>query len=315
LPKPIVILCNLGGPTSLDEVEPFLLDLLGDPNVIRLPFFLKPFQQTLAKFIVKRRLPHSQKLYREIGGRSPLVALTKLQAAQLEQKTGLKTFILMACGKPGTNQLKEQLASYGQLFEQAIILPLFPQYSTTTSKSSLEQATAFFSKNYPAVQLKTIISFPKHSKFVAAWVERIQNKLRRIQGPVKLIFSAHGIPQSYVDSGDPYPQELKAGVSAIMQNFPKHEHILCFQSKFGRAKWLEPSTERVLHNLPTGSQALIVPISFVSDHVETIHEIGIEFAELAKERGIKLYRTPGLNSSGLFIECLSELVQDKLTVK
>jgi ferrochelatase len=308
----IIVLCNLGGPRSLDEVKQFLLDLLGDPNVIRLPFLLKPFQKLLAKLIVKRRLPYSKKLYEQIGGKSPLVVLTQKQAELLEKMTGLKTFILMACGKPGTDELHTELKQLSSPIEQAIILPLFPQYSTTTSKSSLEQASKFFQTYYPQTKLKLINSFPTQPKFIAAWVERIERKLKRINGEVKLLFSAHGVPKSYIDSGDPYLKELEQCVSEIMKFFPERKHQLCFQSKFGKGKWIEPSSEQAIEALPAGSNILMIPISFVSDHVETMQEIGIAFKEFAQSKGIKLYRTPGLNSSGLFIESLAELVAESL---
>ncbi len=305
----IVVLCNLGGPSSLDEVEGFLLDLLGDPNVIRLPFFLKPFQPMLSKFIVSRRLPKSQQLYKEIGGKSPLVAIARVQAQSVERATGLKTFILMSCGKPGMEELAEELKAVEERIDEAVILPLFPQYSTTTTKTSFEKAEKIFKENFPDTKLKIVRSFPIHPKFVAAWTERIANRLKRIEGPVQIVFSAHGIPQSYVDSGDTYSDELKDCVAAIMKCFPGQDYILTFQSKFGPGKWLTPATDKYLEALPAGKQILIVPISFVSDHVETLHEIGIEFAHLAKEKGVKLYRTPGLNNSQLFIECLKELIE------
>lgn len=308
--NPIIILCNLGGPNSLDEVEPFLLDLLGDPNVIRLPFFLRFFQKTLAKIIVKRRLPFSQKLYSEIGGKSPLVALTQIQAKLLEKKSGLKTFITMNCGTPGIDELKQKLDNIHRPFDEAIIVPLFPQYSTTTTKTSFEKVTELFRSRFPAVKLSFVKSYPSHPKFIAAWAGRIQQRLNRFNFPVEIIFSAHGIPENYVKEGDPYLQEVQASVKAIMEYFPGQTYKLCFQSKFGRGKWLEPSTIKVIEALPAGSHALIVPISFTSDHVETLHEIGIEFHELAQKRGVKLYRTPGLNHAALFIECLNDLVQE-----
>ncbi|MDX1919881.1 MAG: ferrochelatase [Candidatus Caenarcaniphilales bacterium] len=307
-----IILTNLGGPRSIDEVKEFLLDLLGDPNVIQLPFFLKPFQKLLAQVIVSRRLPTSVKLYQEIGGKSPLVEITQIQAMRLEKRLGLKIFIFMNCGKPSSTELMQELNACGTKFNHFIVLPLFPQYSTTTTKTSFEKITEFLSKTFPEAKTHFVRSYPDHPKFVQAWTERIQRKIQHVQKPFKLIFSAHGIPESYVKKGDPYFEETKQSVEAIMSNFPGQDYVLAFQSRFGKGKWLEPSTIQVVEELGQGSRAVIVPISFVSDHVETIHEIGIEITHLAEERGGKLYRVPGLNNSSLFIDCLEDLIIEKL---
>ena len=309
--KQIIILGNLGGPNSLDEVEPFLFDLLSDPNVIRLPLFLKPLQKFLARLIVSKRKEFSQNLYRRIGGKSPLVKLTQLQAQALAELLQIPTFIWMSCGKPGLEELKTELASYH--FERAIILPLYPQYSTTTSKTSLEQINCFFRQYFPTVKTTFIKSFPLASNFIAAWVERINLKLNQLSSTKKiLLFSAHGIPQSYVDQGDPYQKQIEQSVKAIMEYFPQINYQICYQSRFGPAKWLEPSTDNIIKNLEPKTEAIIVPISFVSDHVETIHEIGIEFKEIAEEHGVQLHRVPGLNTSKLFIRSLADLIEQEL---
>lgn len=311
----LIVLANLGGPRSINEVKGFLLDLLGDPNVIQLPFFLKPFQKNLAEFIVQRRLPKSQKLYAEIGGKSPLVAITQVQANSLQKKLGnsFKVCIFMNCGKPGLDELKQELQNIQ--FEKIIILPLFPQYSTTTTKTSFEKLNTFFQQNNPNIPVIQVKSYPIHSKFISAWVERIKARLNSISGlkhGVKLLFSAHGIPVDYIKKGDTYLDEIKLSVSEIMEFFPNNTHILCFQSKFGPNKWLEPATDKVIEKLNPGTQVLVIPISFVSDHVETLQEIGIEFKEIANSRGIELYRVPGLNNSDLLIECLADLAVEAL---
>lgn len=313
--KNLIVLANLGGPRSIDEVKGFLLDLLGDPNVIQLPFFLKPFQQNLANFIVKSRLPKSQKLYTEIGGKSPLVAITQVQANSLQTKLGnsFKVCIFMNCGKLGLDELKTELENIQ--FEKIIILPLFPQYSTTTTKTSFEKLNTFFASHNPNIPIIQIKSYPAHPKFIQAWVERIKARLHSMSEPkheVKLLFSAHGIPVDYIKKGDIYLDEIKLSVSKIMEFFPNNTYTLCFQSKFGPNKWLEPATDKVIEHLEPGVQALVIPISFVSDHVETLHEIGIEFKEIAESRGVELCRVPGLNNSDLLIECLADLALEAL---
>lgn len=307
-----IILTNLGGPRSIQEVEAFLLDLLGDPNVIQLPFFLKPFQKLLARLIVSKRLPTSVQLYKEIGGKSPLVEITEIQAKRLEKRLGIKVFIFMNCGKPGSEELKQEIQAQQPAFKKFIILPLFPQYSTTTSKTSFEKISKTLAEVSPEADLEIIKSYPANHYFVQAWTERIKAKVKRVEKPFKLVFSAHGIPQSYVQKGDPYLKETQESVKAIMENFPGQDYSLAFQSRFGKGKWLEPSTIQAIESLKAGDKVVIVPISFVSDHVETIHEIGIEIHELAKERGVTLYRVPGLNNSSLFIDCLEDLVKSNL---
>ncbi|MDJ0624990.1 MAG: ferrochelatase [Candidatus Caenarcaniphilales bacterium] len=307
-----VILCNLGGPRNLDEVETFLLDLLGDPNVIQLPWFLKWFQKVLAKIIVKKRLPFSKKLYQDIGGKSPLVEITQIQAELLEQKIGLKTFIFMNCGKPNAEDLKLRINEFNPNLDSVAVVPLFPQYSTTTSKTSIEKIECFVNEFFPDTKLNIVESFATHPLFIQAWQQRIKAKIKHINEPFQLFFSAHGIPQSYVDKGDPYSSEVTASVDGIMKAFPGQKYTICFQSRFGKGQWLEPYTDKLIEEASPGTKIVVVPISFVSDHVETIHEIGIEFKELAEERNVDLLRVPGLNNSNIFIDCLAALVEEKL---
>jgi len=310
--KSIVILCNLGGPNDLDEVEEFLLGLLGDPHVIQLPALLKPFQRMLARLIVRKRLPFSQKLYIEIGGSSPINKITSLQAQALSQNISLPVFPLMRHSRPREAELLAQIRDLD--FDKVVILPLYPQYSTTTTESSFAQVKKFFAEHFPDRQLEMhfINDFPEQELFIEAWLQRIKNRLKHCNPEVRLIFSAHGIPQKYVDKGDPYLKQLKMTFNALMRELLDYKGTLTFQSKFGPGKWLEPSTEEFVCNLPEGSEVLIVPISFVSDHVETIHEIGIELKKEAARYNIKVHRVPGLNTSAKFIESLATLVREHL---
>ena len=192
------------------------------------------------------------------------------------------------------------------------MLPLYPQYSGTTTRSSDTQLREFFARVQPELDLEFIHSYPTHPCFIQAWAERIQGRLRHYPEPgaVRLFFSAHGIPQRYVRAGDPYEREINQTFAALRGLFPHNRCQLVYQSKFGPGRWLEPSVEQAIDELPAGSQVLVVPISFVSEHVETIHEIGIEFGEYAAERGVSLTRVPGLNTSPRFIQLLANLVTE-----
>ncbi|MDX1917540.1 MAG: ferrochelatase [Candidatus Caenarcaniphilales bacterium] len=307
-----VILCNLGGPSSLDEVEPFLLSLLSDPNVIQLPWLLKPLQKPLARLIVKRRLAESKNLYREIGGKSPLVALTRIQAEALSQKIKLPVYVLMGHSHPNIRDLITEFKSLDKTPSKVLVLPLFPHYSTSTTKSSFDDIDSVLGEEFSDLEIIKVTSYPTHPKLVEAWVKRIQASAKHFKGDYELIFSAHSIPARYVQKGDPYLGEIQACIGEIMHFFPNQKFRLCFQSKLGPEKWLEPSTMAVLESLNPGTQVLIVPISFVSDHVETIHEIGKGFAEIARARNLKMRRTPGLNHDPTFIDCLASLVSQNL---
>jgi ferrochelatase len=307
----IVVLNNLGGPRSIDEVELFLYDLLSDPNVIQIPKFISFIQKPLARFIAKRRAVKSQKLYSEIGGKSPLVKITHQQATLLEETINSPVLYFMNCGKPNTEDLKASLKDNLDNLKEIIFIPLFPQYSTTTSKTSIEKMEKLCQELSIKDKLKVVKDFPTNSFFIQAWVERIEMKLKHTQGNATILFSAHGIPQRYVDHGDPYLEQLKLSVEAIMNKLNQEiPYKLCFQSKFGPEKWLTPSVETVLDSLPKGGEVVVVPISFVCDHLETTQELGREIREHANQLGLKYHLVPGLNCSKLFIQCLADLVQN-----
>lgn len=316
--REIVILSNFGGPRSLEEIEGFLLDLMKDSHIVNLPFFLKPFQSYIAELVVKKRLSRTKEIYQRIGGKSPLVEITRIQAKLLEEKIKKKVFFLMRCGSPSIQDLNYELDVYRQkntvLIEKITVLPLYPQYSTATTKSSFEQLKPFLSQKFPHSKIKYITSYPKHPKLIEAWCQLINLKLNQIseaqREKVLLLFSAHSVPQRYIDLGDPYLKEIKETVIEITQFFPYNKHYLSFQSRFGPAKWLEPSTTSIIESTKANERILVIPISFTSDNAETIHEIGIEMIETAKKRGVLLYRTPSLNHNKFFLECLASLAID-----
>ncbi len=307
--RKIVILVNLGGPDSYEGIGPFLQSLLSDPYVVRLPFPLRPLQSLLVRLIVARRLPQSRELYSVFGGKSPINAITKAQAKRLAELTGLEVLACQRHSSPGFAELKETLEA-GEPPSEITILPLYPQYSTSTTESSFAQLKPYLDRKFPDTPVRYIQSYPDHPMLIEAWLDRLRARGAHIQKPYLTAFSAHGVPQSYVRDGDPYLDQLRQTVAAIGEQWNSESaSLLCFQSKFGPERWLEPSTNQLIETLAPGTRLLVAPISFVSDHVETTYEIGVEFKELAESRGVHLFHTPGLNLSPQFMACLVDLLQ------
>jgi ferrochelatase len=310
--KTAVLLLQMGGPDSLAAVEPFLYNLFSDRDIIKIgPAFLQPF---IARMIVKRRAPKSAANYRDIGGKSPLRALTEQQATELEKLlgTGYRCFVAMRYWKPFTDEALSAIRMEG--IQRIIALSLYPHYSRATSGSSfneLERCLAG-SKNRPEVSY--IRQFYDHPLYIQALAEKIEQGLSGFpdRSRVQLFFSAHSLPQSFIREGDPYLDHIQATVRLTMEHFEGVSHHLAFQSRAGPVKWLEPSTQDKLKELAARGHRdiLMVPLSFVSDHIETLHEIDIEYREEAHKLGITDFRRmESLNSSPTFIRCLAELVQ------
>jgi protoporphyrin/coproporphyrin ferrochelatase len=314
--KTAVILFNLGGPDSPDAVQPFLENLFNDPDIFKLPF-----QKSLARFISKKRAPKVQEEYKLIGGKSPIGYWTELQRKMLEEdlKTNgfdVEVFTAMRYWNPLTAAVVEQVTN--KSFEKIILLPLYPHFSISTTGSSFNEWKRFYKGDQSL--LRYINSYFKSEKYIHAINQRIDESLIKfpeaIREKVQLVFSAHGTPQSYIKKGDPYLCEIMTCVDEVMKQRGKtHEHHLCFQSKVGPMKWLEPATDKMIEELSAAGKKhlLIIPISFVSDHVETLFELNIEYRHVADKFNIENYIVmEGLNDSKLFIEALSELVQNEM---
>ncbi|MBI2418735.1 MAG: ferrochelatase [Ignavibacteriales bacterium] len=313
-----VVLFNLGGPDSLEAVQPFLENLFNDPDIFKLPF-----QKQLARFISKKRSPKVEKQYALIGGKSPLGEWTEIQRSGLEKRLreanpslNFDVLVAMRYWKPLTQETVAQLAK--KQYDQIILLPLYPHFSVSTTGSSYNEFMRFYTGNTSIVSL--IKNYETHSQYVRALNERIEDGLHKFapeeRPQVQFVFSAHGTPVSYVKKGDPYSHQIKLTVNAVMllRNY-SHGYHLCFQSKVGPAKWLEPATENMIKELARAGKKLllIIPVSFVSDHVETLFELDIEYRHVAEACGINKYIVmPGLNDSQLFIGALAELVIGKL---
>lgn len=311
-----VVLFNLGGPDSIEAVQPFLENLFNDPDIFKIPF-----QKLLARFISKKRAPKIQREYEMIGGNSPINLWTEKQRLMLQKdllKNNIDSEVLVAMRywKPLTSETAELVAA--KKFDKIILLPLYPHYSISTTGSAFNEWKRVY--NSEPSNMIYINSYPTNHFYVSAINQRIDETLLNFpedkRTDVQLVFSAHGTPVSYVKKGDPYSGQIKETIEAVMKsrNYSHHHH-LCFQSKVGPAKWLEPSTSDLIEQLSSKGEKhlLIIPISFVSDHIETAFELNIEYRQVADKSGIENYFVmPGLNDSPIFISALSDLVKTNL---
>jgi ferrochelatase len=310
--KTAVLLLQMGGPDSLEAVEPFLLNLFSDRDIIRLgPAFLQPI---LARWIARRRAPKVEAQYEKIGGRSPIRELTAAQACALEERLGqeFRCFPAMRYWRPSTIEALAAVKKAG--ISRLVALPLYPHFSRATTGSSFNELRRVLALSGVEFSLSTIEGFYNHPRYIEALARSIDEGIKLFpEGEeVSLLFSAHSLPVSFIESGDPYLSQVEETVRLVMELFPNCRHHLAFQSKAGPVKWLEPATEETIARLAVEGcrNLLIVPVSFVCDHIETLYEIDVTYATLAQERGIlRFHRAPSLNASPLFIDCLSDLVR------
>ncbi|HIK48496.1 ferrochelatase [Thermosynechococcus sp. M55_K2018_012] len=317
-----VLLLNLGGPDRPEDVRPFLYNLFSDPEIIRLPF--RWLQKPLAWFISTSRARRSQANYAQIGGGSPLRRITEQQARALKDALGrigieANLYIGMRYWYPFTEEAIAQIKA--DQIRDLVILPLYPQFSISTSGSSFRLLESLWNQDpeLQKIRYTLIPSWYNHPGYVAAMADLIRQELDRCPNPDEAVifFSAHGVPKSYVtEAGDPYQEEIEACVKLIMAALNRpNTHVLAYQSRVGPVEWLQPYTEDVIPELAAqGVKTLvIVPISFISEHIETLQEIDIEYREIAEEAGIEVFRrVPALNDHSGFISALAQLVKDAL---
>jgi protoporphyrin/coproporphyrin ferrochelatase len=314
-----VVLFQLGGPDTLEAIEPFLYNLFCDPDIIDFPF-ARIGRRPLAKLISSTRARKVQHHYSVIGGGSPIRRFTEQQARALQIKLtrgGLdaRCFVAMRYWHPFTSEAIRHLRA--AQCDDVVLLPLYPQYSTTTTGSSLNEWNRWFKDDVPT---HTIDNFYKSSGYLDALIERIDETLCRFAEPEQpeLVLSAHSVPVSVIDKGDPYQRQIEETVELLMQRGRWRNHYrLCYQSKVGASQWLQPSLRNTLRDLAAGGkkEVCVVPVSFVSDHVETLGEIDHEARELAMKLGIQRFEmTSGLNDSPTFISALAELVTTAIGV-
>ena len=314
-----VVLFQLGGPDTLEAIEPFLYNLFCDPDIIDFPF-ARLARKPLARLIARARAQHVRHHYSEIGGGSPIRRFTEQQAAALQarlraQGVDAACVVAMRYWHPFTAEAIAQLEAAG--CEELVLLPLYPQYSSTTTGSSLNEWRRRFRRTDARVHL--VDGFYRHPFYLQALVERVEETLARFgdgRERVELVFSAHSLPLAVVEKGDPYPRQIEETMARVMAlGGWANPHRLCYQSKVGASKWLQPSLRGTLRELAAGGarQVCVVPVSFVSDHVETLGEIDHEARALARELGIERFEmAPGLNDSPTFIAALAELVESAL---
>jgi ferrochelatase len=312
-----VILFQLGGPDTLEAIEPFLYNLFCDPDIIDFPF-ARIGRKPLAKLISTTRARKVQHHYATIGGGSPIRRFTEQQARALETELvnkgiNARCFVAMRYWHPFTAEAIEQLRRAE--CDEVVLLPLYPQYSSTTTGSSLNEWQRLFRDHMPTHTVKT---FYRHPAYLDGMCERIELALARFSEPenAEIVFSAHSVPVSVIEKGDPYKEQIEETVQLLMNQGGWHNHHrLCYQSKVGASKWLQPSLHHTLRQLASENkkEVCIVPVAFVSDHVETLGEINHEAREFAEQLGFQQFEmSAGLNDSPKFINALGQIVLEAL---
>ena len=308
-----VVLFQLGGPDTLEAIEPFLYNLFCDPEIIDFPF-ARIGRKALAKFISVTRARKVEHHYATIGGGSPIRRNTERQARALEgelREQGLDAhcFVAMRYWHPFTREAIENVQAAG--CDELVLLPLYPQYSSTTTGSSLNEWRRQFSGMTPA---HCVENFYRNTIYLDSVVDRVNEALLRFPhlSRPEMVFSAHGIPMSVIERGDPYQRQIEETVRLLMERGGwRNRHCLCYQSKVGASKWLQPSLHHTLKQLAAERvrEVCVVPVAFVSDHVETLGEIDHEAREQARRLGFAQFEmSGGLNDSPKFISALAQIV-------
>ena len=311
--KKAIILFNLGGPDSLDSVEPFLFNLFNDPAILSLP---KIFRYPLAKLISKRRTPVAKAIYKEMGGSSPILQQTKMQAKAIEeslktQKDNYKCFIVMRCWHPRADLVVKKVKEFNP--GQIILFPLYPQYSAATSGSSIEEWLKKCDEHNVKINTKIICCYPTEDNFILSHVNLIKESLSlgNLEEAV-VIFSAHGLPENKIKKGDPYQWQIEKTVEKLVNklNIKNLDYILSYQSRVGPLKWIGPATDKVILEQSKKKKIIfLIPIAFVSEHSETLVELDIEYNKLAMDNGCKKYiRIPAVTCHKDFINSLKIMI-------
>ena len=318
-----IVMLNLGGPATLDDVEPFLLELFADREIIQLPL-----QRWLGPFIARRRTPKVRGLYAAIGGGSPILRYTEAQGqgmvARLDRMSPEtaphKFYVAFRYTHPGSDEALRAMHADG--VEQAVAFTQYPQFSCSTTGSSLNELWRAAGRTglRHAFEWSIIDRWPVHRGFIDAMTETVRDGLREFDPADRdravILFSAHSLPLDVIDRGDSYPQEVGASVQKVVEQLgAPNPYLLAYQSDVGPVRWLGPSTEQVLRRLGARGErhVLVVPIAFTSDHIETLSELDREYGEVAHHAGITHYRrAPALNDRPLFLEGLAQIVRDHL---
>jgi ferrochelatase len=317
MPPSAVVLLNMGGPGKEEEIRPFLQNLFADREIIRLPF-----HPLLSRLIVFFRMPKVIENYRKIGGGSPLLSITRAQAQSLEQElerkgNPLPVFVAMRYTPPRAEEVVREVVALGA--QNLLALPLYPHYSAATTGSSFHDLSRAVSTCGAKISIGEIRSWCDHPAYLDVLAKKVKDGLdsfsEEFRGKAEVIFSAHALPQRMIDEGDPYLEQIQTTVQGVLERTGPLPWHLAFQSRSGPVKWMRPGTEEVINDLAArGKKALLmVPVSFVSDHIETLYEIDILYKEQAFARGIVEYRrTDSLNTDPAFIAALARIVEEHL---
>jgi ferrochelatase len=314
-----IVLFNLGGPDRLESVEPFLFNLFNDPAIIHLP---APLRWPIAKLIAKRRGPIAREIFRKLGGGSPLLANTAAQARALEAAFAARDgdtarcFIAMRYWQPSTEEAVRVVAEFAP--DRIVLLPLYPQFSTTSTGSSFAAWRRAARRAGLEVPTRAICCYPRAQGFVDAVAAGVRRALAEAAkaGKPRVLFSAHGLPKTIVAAGDPYPWQVERTCAAIVARLaiPDLDWSVCYQSRVGPLEWIGPATDKEIERAGAEARPLVVaPVAFVSEHSETLVELDIEYAHLATRAGVPAYvRVPTVSTAPEFIASLADLVRSAL---
>lgn len=309
--KTAVILMNLGGPDKKESIRPFLMNFFMDKNIIRLPY---PLRYCVASMIARRRTQReARESYGELGDRSPLLDNTKAQAEALQHALGddFSVHVHMRYWHPMADEVAQGVKRQNPL--NIILLPLYPQYSTTTTRSSLQELEKAFRRHDITAPVSTICCYPFHGGFIKASAGLVRAAYEKMDPAPRVLFSAHGLPVDIVKDGDPYQWQCEeaAGKIAAATGIADMDWQICYQSRVGPKRWLTPSTEDALAQAAKdGKTVLVYPHAFVSEHVETLVELDVEYRELAAHLGIPAYeRVPTVGIHQAFIGGLAAMVR------
>jgi len=313
-----VVIYNLGGPDKLESVEPFLFNLFNDPSILRQKALIR---WCLAKLISKRRAPVAKKIYAKIGGQSPILEETQKQASALENAlkddkgTEYRVFVAMRYWHPFIEECLNRVEEFAP--NNIILLPLYPQFSTTTTGSFLRAWREVIGKKKLDIPTTKICCYPREKNFIETTAKAVQTEIVKSSTPLtnlKILFSAHGIPKKFVKDGDPYKTHVNQTVTGIVDELaiPNLDYITCYQSRVGPVEWLKPYTDKViLESAHEKKTIMVVPVAFVSEHSETLVELDIEYRELALRNGASEYiRIPTVGTKIEFIRGLVEMVKE-----
>ena len=313
--KIAIVLFNLGGPDSLEAVQPFLRNLFSDPAIIGLPTWLR---LPLARFIASRRTPKARGIYEQIGGGSPILGQTEAQARALEGalegtlagEHEWRGYVCMRYWHPMTERVVQSVKRFAP--DRIVLLPLYPQFSTTTTGSSFDAWKKASTIQAPVVE---ITSYPTEPGFIRASIELVKQGLAEAgDGPKRVLFSAHGLPEKVIKRGDPYQRQVEETAAAIAEHLGGVDWAVCYQSRVGPLKWIAPPTESEIRRAASDGKSIVLyPLSFVSEHSETLVELDIDYRHLAEKAGVPKYvRVPTVGTHPQFIHGLANLVRAAL---